>query len=262
VCGIVAALAAFVALGVGSGGQSGPPKAAIADHLSLTFPDPAFVQQATSMLEEAGYAVDYYPGEQVTVEFYRNLPRQGYELLILRVHSALFKQDIASPDVPPATLERVLTSLADNVFLFTAEPYSEARYREEQVALRLLPVRYYGGSPQYSRYFAIASDFVRSGMKGHFDQSTVVLMGCDGLTFDTTAAAFIKRGAGAVVGWSGRVSADHTDAATERFLQHLVIDNLGVQEAVARTMSEVGPDPSFGSQLLVYPPEAAASAGH
>jgi hypothetical protein len=247
----------------GSGEQSGAPKAAIVDQLSLTSPNPAFVQEARSTLEEAGYAVDYYPGEQVTVELYRNLPRQGYKLLILRVHSALLKQDAAeTAGIPQAMLEDVLTALGDNVFLFTAEPYSVARYPEEQEALRVVPVRYYAGSPSFSRYFAIASDFVRSAMKGHFDQSTVVLMGCDGLTFDATAAAFIKRGAGAFVGWSGRVSADHTDAATERLLHYLLIEKRTPSEAVARTMAEVGPDPSSGSKLLVYPAEAAASAAH
>jgi len=71
----LAVLAAFLALRPGSSEQPGPPRAAIVDQLSLTSPNQAFVQEATSMLEGAGYAVDYYPGEQVTIEFYQDLPR-------------------------------------------------------------------------------------------------------------------------------------------------------------------------------------------
>ncbi len=36
----------------------------------------------------AGYDVDYYKGEDVTVELYRSLPSFGYKLIVLRVHSA------------------------------------------------------------------------------------------------------------------------------------------------------------------------------
>jgi len=55
------------------------------------------------------------------------------------------------------------------------------------------------------------------------------------------------------------VSAGHTDEATERLLQHLVVDGLTMGEAVERTTAEVGPDPAYGSVLQIYPPEAAAS---
>ena len=48
-------------------------KAAIVDHLSLTAPNQTFIQTATNILKQAGYTVDYYLGEEVTVEFYRNL---------------------------------------------------------------------------------------------------------------------------------------------------------------------------------------------
>ena len=247
VCASLAGLAAFFALTAGSGGQSGPPRAAIVDQLSLTFPNPAFVQQATSMLEGAGYAVDYYPGEQVTIEFYQDLPSHQYEVLILRVHSGRFR----TPD----------GTLTDDVVLFTGEPYSRQRYVEERQAGILTRARYFETNPP-TYLFGIPAKFVESRMKGDFEGATVVLMGCDGLRSNKMAEAFVRKGAEAFISWDAHVSTDHTDAATERLLQHLVIDNLGVQEAVARTMSEVGPDPSFGSQLLVYPPEAAASAGH
>ena len=44
-------------------------KAAIVDQLSLTFPNQTFIETATNTLKQAGYTVDYYPGEKVTVEF-------------------------------------------------------------------------------------------------------------------------------------------------------------------------------------------------
>lgn len=238
-----------VALGVGvlswslSSGDS-PKTAAIVDQLSLTEPNPDFVEAATSLLEEAGYAVDYYPGEEVTVEFYRDLPTERYQLVILRVHSGL------------TSLTRTYEEVTDQVALFTSSPYSEAKYLEQSVD-SLAIASYRVGGP---RYFAIMPDFVKSSMRGRFDDTTIILMGCDGLASDKAAEAFVQRGASAFLSWSGLVSARYTDAATERLLDHLVIDGLTVQQAIAQTMTDVGPDPEYGSILLVYPSEEAAPA--
>jgi hypothetical protein len=238
----LAALGAFLALGGASSEQSGPPKAAIVDQLSLTSPNPAFVENATRTLEQAGYKVTYSPGEEVTLDLYRRLPSLAYKVIVLRVHSGV---ELGQP--------------SQDVALFSAEPYSPTRYVEEQRTGRVALVYYYEGSPQY---FGVTPDFVKASMVAKFDGTTIILMGCDGLRNDATARAFVGKGAKSFVSWSGPVSASHTDTATERLLQHLVIDGLSTREAVAETMAEVGPDPSFGSQLRYYPAEAAASAAH
>jgi hypothetical protein len=223
-------------------GSATGPRAAIVDHLALTQPNPSFAEATTDLLDQAGYAIDYYPGEEVTVDFYRQLPTLGYELIILRVHSALGKVG----DRP-----------ADWVTLFTSEPYDKTRFRNDQTKQRLSMVSYYQDGPQY---FGIMPGFIKSSMKGDFPDTTIVIMGCDGLKSDTVAEAFVEKGAKAVVAWDGLVSPEHTDAATERLLQHLLIDGLALPEAVAQTMAELGPDPSYDSVLRLYPSEKPASA--
>jgi len=218
------------------------PRAAIADHLGLTQPNPAFVETATELLKQAGYAVDYFPGEEITVEFYRHLPAWGHELLILRVHSAL---------------GRVGDRPADWVTLFTSDSYDSTWYRKEREKQRLSRVSYYKDGPPY---FGIMPGFIKSSTKGDFPGTIIIIMGCDGLRSDTMAEAFIEKGAKAVVAWDGLVSSEHTDAATERLLQHLLIDGLPIQDAVTQTMAEVGPDPSYDSVLRLYPSEEPASA--
>jgi hypothetical protein len=216
---------------------SGAPRAVIVDQLALTQANPAFEQTATDLLEQAGYTVDYYPGEEVTVEFYRKFLTQPYELIIFRVHSALGRED-GQP--------------ADWVTLFTADAYRETWYTEEQKTRRLSKVSYYEDGPAY---FGIMPDFVRSSMKCDLRGATVVLMGCDGLAAETIAEALVDKGAKAVVSWSGLVSAGHTDSATEHLLQHFVTEGLPLREAVEMTEAELGPDPTYGSVLRLYPPE-------
>jgi len=97
-------------------------------------------------------------------------------------------------------------------------------------------------------------------VRGDFDGATVIVMGCDALRSDVLASAFVDKGATAVIGWDGPVSAEETDSATERLLRHLVADKHSTPEAVAKTMAEVGPDLSYSSSLRLYPAGEAGFA--
>jgi len=226
-----------------AGSPSGP-KAAIVDQLSVTVPNPSFAETARGLLEQAGYTVDYFPSEDVTVDFYRDLPTRGYDLIVLRAHSALTKLGDKE---------------TDDVSLYTNEPYDKTKYLSEQQNQRLSIGAYYSGWP--GEYFAVTPVFVRSSMKGEFDGATIIMMGCYGLTSDMMAEALVRRGAKAVVSWNGLVSAPYTDQVTESLLRHLVVDGLTIEEATERSVAEVGPDPSYGSKLVVYPFGGSSAGG-
>jgi len=213
-------------------------KAAIVDQLSLTFPNQTFIETATNTLKQAGYTVDYYAGEEVTVEFYRNLPTHGYSIIILRVHSSAAelqgKEFVETP-----------------VGIFTSESYSQTKYVYEQLTDQLVTASYTMPQPPY--YFAIVPKFVTSSIKGTLQNTIIIMMGCEGLNNTKMAEAFIQKGAKAYIGWKGSVSASHTDIATTRLLQHLIIEKQTINQAIENTMKEAGPDPSYKSVLLYYP---------
>ena len=236
------AVAAFFVLAPSDGGPPGPPRAVIVDQLELTAPNPGFAEQARELLEAAGYEVDYVPGAEVTVDYYRELPSKGYEIVLLRAHAA--GRELADDDY------------GDDVSLFTSERVSTNKYLREQRERLVKGVGF--SREQMERgelYYGIPSSFVRESMEGEFDGATVVLMGCDVLRAQNMAEAFVDRGAGAVVGWDAPVSASHTDLGTLSMLRYLLVDELPVQEAAAAAMAEVGPDPYFDSVFLSYPPE-------
>jgi hypothetical protein len=206
---------------------SSEPRAAIVDHLSLTAPNPPFIENATNTLKQAGYIVDYYPGEQVTVGFYRNLPTHGYGIIILRVHSTgIYGQ------------------------LFTSEPYSTTKYVEEQLNDRVLKFSFNGETPFY---FGISPLFVKYSMDGNFQNTAIIMMGCDGLKNPDMAQAFIDKGAKVYISWSESVLASHTDQATAHLLRHLILKRQTIKQAVDNTMQEVGSDPEYNSLLVFYP---------
>lgn len=180
--------------------------------------------------------MDYYRGEQVTVEFYRNLSNYRYDLIVFRVHSAYIHKYL---------------SLA----MFTSETHSKERYVYEQLRNRVAcgyiePYR--EGDPQY---FVVTDKFVRFSIKGLFKDTIIVMMGCSGMK-RCMATAFLEKGAKAYIGWDGLVSAPHTDQATIKLLKHLLVKRQTIATAVGETMRDVGWEPQYKSSLLFWPIEA------
>lgn len=223
--------------------------AAIIDQLSLTQPNPDFVASATDALQQAGYVVDYVPGEKVTVDLYRQLPSRDYGLIILRVHQGRVAQ---------VDRNLKIQAVSQDADLFSGEPYSQTAYVDDQRARRLGRSTYnYATDPQ-TYLFGVQASFITQSAIGRFPHSLVIMMGCDGLRSDTLAQAFLDKGASAVVGWSDKVSPEHTDSATEKLLFDLLRRKLSLSAAVAQVKAEVGPDPSFGGELRLFPASGPA----
>jgi len=221
--------------------QTSQFKAAIVDLLSLTEPNQTFVQTATGMLEKAGFTVDYYKGEEVTVDFYRNLPTFGYRLIILRVHSTA---TMAEGTEAPVTF-------------FTSELISSTKYIYEQLTDQLVAVSF---SPQERErgieYFGITPFFVTQSMKGRFQGTIIIMMGCEGLDNLLMAMAFVEKGAKVYISWNQQVLASHTDTATTHLLQHFLVEKRTLRDSLRETFKEVGFDPAYKSLLIYYPLEA------
>jgi hypothetical protein len=219
--------------------DSGPPRAAIVDQLAFNLPNQNFVTKATGLLQEAGYKVDYFPADNVTVDFFRDLPSKHYDFILFRAHADRLKATAKDG------------TKFDDVVLFTTEPYDKQKYVSDQAANRLVIAKYHSDG---EAYFGVAPDFFRN-TGGNFHGATLVVMGCEGFLTERTAQTFVNdMGAKAYISWNESVSAGHTDKATEVLLRHLLIEKNTASQAVLLTMADVGPDPVYKSRLLAYPP--------
>lgn len=214
------------------------PSVAIVDQLSLTRPNQTFVDEAKGIFEEAGFMFNYYFGEAVSVSCYRDLPVHGYDVILLRVHSAGLSA------VGAAELQ-----------MFTCEPYSTQKYIKEQLAHQVGIVKYSANDTEM--YFGICPGFVQEYMRGRFENTTIIMMGCDGLMGTQMAEAFIGKGARAYIGWDGPIVSYRNDPAIAGLLHHLLTEGQTVERAVAETMKEFPPDHIDKSTLLYYPLSAA-----
>ena len=216
------------------------PKAAIVDQLSESYPNQTFMETSRFILRNAGYKVYYYSKAAVDVNFYRNLPNLDFDVIILRVPSAVNEE-------------------SDLLVLFTSEPFNEFKAGTTYLSdflddpPRLVRAMVYEGSDPY---FGVTPSFVQS-MKGKFDDTIIVMMGCNGLdpTHTSMAEALINKGAKVCIGWDELVSSSHTDHATTFLLQKLFVEKKTVQISVEEVNREVGPDPAYKSKLSWHAPE-------
>lgn len=222
---------------------SGPPRAAILDQTSVTDPCPDFIEKACAYLREGDYQVEVYHWEELTVNFYRTLPRKGYKLILFQNHST---SEVAGPEGKPLP-----EGHSPGPFIFTGEQAS-GKYLFERISDRIRPAKFlYGDFPLF---FAVGPKFVRLSMSGLFPGTVVIIGGCQSLTAPDLARAFLDRGASAVIGWDGLVDLSHNNRAVLHLLRALTVEGLTPQRAVEETMKEVGPDPIFGSNLTCLLP--------
>ena len=244
---ILAVVLGLAAIALSSGCQSpagddnGPDRAAIIDQLYILESNPTLIAEATQILESYGFTVDLWQGDEITVDFYRELPKRGYKLIVLRVHSGLLLA-MEGEEVKP--LERT--------YLFTAENYTTTRYVSEQLTDKVSNALMTEDSPLI---FAVNSKFIQDA-KGEFNNTVIIAMGCESYYYDDLPEAFIKKGASAYIGWSTVVSLEYVDTVVLDLLGNLCTENMTLAQGMARTMDKLGYDPYFDAYLKHYPAES------
>ena len=211
----------------------GGKRAAIIDGLSTMYENNTFWWTARDILKKAGYTTYYYQGGADTVSFYKNISTFNFGILIFRVHSAV---NPANGQLAVFTNEKWSDSKASTTYLFDILNDRLARVRVEENS---------------TSYFGITPNFVEA--YGRFDNAIVIVMGCDSLRTNSMAYAFVQKGAKAYIGWDGPVTPQYIDRATINFLEHLLLEDKTISEAVEATIKEVGNDPDYGSSLRCYP---------
>jgi hypothetical protein len=214
--------------------------AAIVDQLTVvdSLFNQTFNNTCTSLLTESGYIAKYYPGRDVTVDFYEELPSKGERIVVLRAHSAVREETVY-------------------VDLFTSEVYDISKVYgpyADLVANKHIS-RAVFNLPPYEKYFAVGPTFVSSVMKGSFVDSLIVLMGCSSLNQTSMAEALVSRGAKVVVGWTGNVTVGDTDSRTLALLDLLLAKSNTIQGAVQKVNQDF---PINNTRLVFYPEEAGS----
>ena len=204
-----------------SGQQPGleTPKAVILDGLYSESPNMTFSQILTDYLSAAGYTVDIFRGENVTIDLLRNIA--GYKVMVLRLHSAIHSDR--------------------NLYIFSGEPYTESKYTMEQLTGSVRKAN----TTEGKLYFAINIALLGNNKPDSLKDSTVVLMGCHGVSDQYSVDKLLESGVKTYFGWTGYVDLSHTDEATLVLVKALCLEKLSPEQAVQEAMTEVGPDPLY-----------------
>ncbi len=201
-------------------------KAAIIDQLYGEFPNVGFQEQAEEYLKTAGYEVDLFVTEDITVDFYRELPSMNYEFIVARTHSLAIK-----------------TQDKQSVWMFTGEKYTADKYIQEQLEGKVSRGVPFLTGPNIDReeaakkrLFIIGSDFVDKEMVGRFPGTTLVLGGCDTMSYPFMAKSLVDRGASSIIGWYGLVTLYDNDTVLLDVLEEILINGQAPDDAVDYVM--------------------------
>jgi len=222
--------------------------AAIIDQLHDSIPNESSQQKALEYLESAGYDVDVYTTEDITVDFYKKLPSMNYKFIYIRTHS--FE----------------IARLEDNTYLFTGEKYDVNKHIEEQLfgqVAKGLPLNIQAFADiqesdelvEDNTYFVIGSKFVDELMVGKFPQTVIIIGGCESIRKHDLAKSLIFRGASAVVGWDRTISSLENDLVMLKLLEEVLINKTGFYDAIPSVMQEFGSDLQYSAMLQHIQPE-------
>ena len=243
----------------------GIPRAVILDQLHNDIPGTSFQTKATELLSTAGYEVDVFTTDQLTVDFFKKLPLMNYEFIVFRSHAIGSDGPDFDEDSPVA--------------LFTGEKYRNDEYIREQLSGQILKgaplnvsaINLSADLSQWNQsegafemstplelvdnsdaYFLIGTKYVDELMEGRFPNSVVVLAGCSTLSNPSLAKSFINRGASSVIGWDTVIDSYNNDAITLSFLKNSLIDNMEVEEAIQTAMERSLHSTRYPANLYFY----------
>ena len=133
------------------------------------------------------------------------------------------------------------------VNLFTSEHYDKDKYIYEQLSNSISKLGMINRDRNVTFYFGITPNFVRN-LDEKFDNTTIIVMGCNGLTTPEMAQSFVDKGAKIFIGWNANVTPYHTDLTTIYLLRYLFIEKLTYKESIMRTFKD-----KYGGILTYYP---------
>lgn len=220
------------------------PRAAILDMMYTEYPNKYFDDTVEKNLQGAGYQVDVYKTENVTVDLYKNLPTMNYKFIVFRTHG-----------LHKGTVEKSSS-------IFTGEVYSKNKHYSEQLARQvqkgvpylrseILAKGGYGAFVNQT-YFVIGSRFVDQSMVGTFPNSTIIIGGCDSMSNNLLAKSLVSRGASGVVGWNNLVSLDDNDKGIFMVIDEIIINKKSVENATKTVMANFTANPTFPAKLEYY----------
>ena len=219
-------------------------RAAIIDQVHNDLPNFKFQADAQRMLEDAGYEVDLYITDEITVDFYKNLPSMNYHFILIRSHGG---EDL-SYEYPTR--------------LFTGEKYSKEKYTTEQI-YRQVGWGYPIYQEEYEKlkesdqdifdnaYFTIGSEMIDDGMVGTFPDSIIIIGGCQSARSHDLMESLIKRGASQVLGWAATIESKDNDRAMIWLLEEILVKEVSIRDAVAEINKEMIHDFEYSNLLKV-----------
>jgi len=97
--------------------------------------------------------------------------------------------------------------------------------------------------------FAIGAPFIKKYVVNSLENTLVLLMGCNRLSSNDLAEAFLESGASTYISWDGPVTLENTDFASLKFIEY-ILEGYTPEEATFECQNIEYDEKVYDSQLI------------
>lgn len=179
-------------------------------------------------LERAGYVVDYYKDENVTIELFKKIDDEGYDVIYINSHGFIDSQGLFALFV-----REKLNS--ENALLYQGD-----------IAENLIGYLEEGNLAGY--LYVTPKFFLRYGNDTRFPGTVIFVDACYSGNNTSLAEVFLILGANCFIGWDKSVNVIHGIMMDGLFFHEACRHNKTIEEAIRKTRK----DPESGASLVYF----------
>ena len=180
-------------------------------------------------LQRAGFIVDYYKDNNVTIDLLKRLDNEEYGVIYINTHGFVDSEG--------------------TVLIFTGENHTlgkEELYWKDIEEDRIRWFESQGNVMGY--YYVTPSFFTLYGNDTGYHNALVFVDACHSANNTSMAEAFLDLGAGCYAGWTALVGVEYGVAMDGKFFKQICIDGETVEESIGK----IKPDPKSKSRMTYF----------
>jgi len=187
-----------------------------------------FMRSIIYNLQQAGYAVDYYKDDNVTIDLLKRLDNEGYGVIYVNAHG------FTDPD--------------GRVLFFTGEKNASGIEGLYQKDIEEKRIGCFGQEGYLLGYYYVTPEFFALyGNDTRYHNALIFVDACHSANNTSMADVFLDLDASCYVGWTELVGVEHGVSMDGKFFRTMCIDG----ETVEQSAGTIRPDP-VGSAKLAY----------
>ncbi|MFQ6095377.1 MAG: hypothetical protein ACE5NN_04475 [Candidatus Bathyarchaeia archaeon] len=188
-----------------------------------------FIRSIIHNLERAGFTVDYYKDNNVTIDLSKRLDNEEYEVIYINTHGFMDSEG--------------------QVLIFTGEKHTSEKEKLYQEDIEEERIRCFESKGELTGYYYVTPGFFTwYGNDTGYCNALIFIDACHSANNTSMAKAFLDLDAGCYVGWTAYIGIEYDVAMDGKFFRQMCRDG----ETVEQSIRKIKPDPNSKSKMTYF----------